>query len=82
MVSFVVVVDSVSYDAAWGIRTSAPALASPQRMYQTPRGAYALGVSHALQAGVSYVVMLGVRHTDPTTGTVGEQIVASTAYRP
>ena len=81
-VSFVAVADSVNFDAVWGIRTSSPTLSSPQQMYRTPSGAYALGGDHALQSGVSYVVLLGVRYTDPTTGAVGERVVASTTFHP
>lgn len=81
-VSFVAVADSASFDAVWGIRTASPTLSSPQQMYRTPSGAYALGGDHALQSGVSYVVLLGVRFTDPTTGAVGERVVASTTFHP
>ena len=80
-VSMVAVVDSATYSAAWGIRTSTPMLRSPQRMYERPRGAYDLGPSQALVPSAPYIVILGVRYADPVTGTIGEREVATTIFR-
>lgn len=81
-VSLVAVVDSATFDAAWGVRAPAPTLRSPQRLYETPAGAQLLGVSRALRRGVPYVVVLGVRETDPVTGVVGERSVAEAPFTP
>ena len=81
-VSFVAVADSATLDAAWAIRTATPTLRPPQRLFRTPPGAQRLGVGERLRPGLPYVVLLGVRHTDPASGRVGEREVASVHFTP
>jgi hypothetical protein len=82
LVSFVAVVDSAESVGVWAIRTSTPALSSPQQAFVTPPGAYDLASRRLLQVGTPYFVVLGVRYVDPETGVIGERAVAVRPFTP